>query len=248
MVFIGALAFCWLGVGQAQADPAVASVQQTLKAQGFYYGEITGTKDADTSAAIRRYQIRNGLQITGELNAETRKSLGVSGGAASPRATPRVAPPVAPVTPRVTPPRTIFPDTSDLRDDGPIHEDDAEDLQRERFQPAPEPSDDGLFDGTPYEGAPRQVQQRIIVGAQALLARQGYYRSGVDGVFGPGTQFALRAYQSRFGLEPTGAFDFETLAALGLLPQQQRGYGTPRRRVIRRGMFAPDGERVYIPR
>src|SRR5215210_4524978 len=80
-----------LGSGLAQADPLTASIQQTLKDQGFYYGEITGQKDADTTAAIRRYQIRNGLQITGELNAETQKSLGVQGKA-----------PVAPV-PAVSP-------------------------------------------------------------------------------------------------------------------------------------------------
>ncbi|HEV3410068.1 MAG TPA: peptidoglycan-binding domain-containing protein, partial [Chthoniobacterales bacterium] len=42
----------------AQSDPVIASVQEKLKDQGFYYGEVTGRKDADTTAAIRRYQIR----------------------------------------------------------------------------------------------------------------------------------------------------------------------------------------------
>src|SRR5713101_2956791 len=60
-------------VGPLSADQAIQNVQQALKDQGFYYGEITGTKDADTTAAIRRYQIRNGLQITGDLNEETVK-------------------------------------------------------------------------------------------------------------------------------------------------------------------------------
>ena len=48
-------------IAQAQGDASISSVQQSLKDQGFYYGEITGKKDADTTAAIRRYQIRNGL-------------------------------------------------------------------------------------------------------------------------------------------------------------------------------------------
>jgi len=61
----------------ARADNLTQNVQQALKDEGFYYGEVTGTKDADTTAAIRRYQIRNGLQITGEINDETLKSLGV---------------------------------------------------------------------------------------------------------------------------------------------------------------------------
>src|SRR5256886_10129685 len=64
-------------VGALWADQAIQNVQQALKDQGFYYGDITGTKDADTTAAIRRYQIRNGLQITGDLNDETLKALGV---------------------------------------------------------------------------------------------------------------------------------------------------------------------------
>ena len=226
-----------LGAVSAQADPAVESVQQVLKDQGFYYGEITGTKDTETTAALRRFQIRNGLQVTGELNAETRKSLGVVG-APAPQATPS-----APVSPKAAPPRAQ-PDTSDLRDDALIQEE--RDSRGSDLQPAPAPGREELFDGTPYENAPPEVQQEVIVGAQAFLARRGYYRSGVDGVFGPGTAFALRAYQARSGLEPSGVLDMETLALLSLLPEQR----TPRRTIYRRPgvMFTPDGERIYIPR
>ena len=246
MVTSLAVAICWLGVVQAQADPVVESVQRTLKDQGFYYGEVTGTKDADTTAAIRRYQIRNGLQITGELNAETRKSLGVSGSAAVPRATPP-----ARVIPRIPPPTSNPPDTSDLRDNSPAVEE-HEDTRGGVLRPVPMPAAEGFFEGTPYEGAPPEVQQRVIMGAQTLLSRRGYYRSGVDGVFGPGTQFALRAYQARFGLEPTGLLDTQTLGSLGLLPGQRAPGMTaaPPRRIYRRPptMFAPNGERIYVPR
>jgi peptidoglycan hydrolase-like protein with peptidoglycan-binding domain len=81
-------------VGTLFADPKMESVQQALKDEGFYYGEITGNKDADTTAAIRRYQIRNGLQITGDLNDETLKALGVdsSGGRAIVKGSPTAAP------------------------------------------------------------------------------------------------------------------------------------------------------------
>ena len=54
-----------------RADQTVQSVQQALKDQGFYYGNVTGDKSAETTAAVRRYQIRNGLQVTGEMNPET---------------------------------------------------------------------------------------------------------------------------------------------------------------------------------
>src|SRR5207248_10629003 len=70
-----------------RADQLVESVQQALKAQGFYYGEITGGTNANLTAAIRRYQVRNGLQVNGELNSETLRSLGLeSSGSARPAA------------------------------------------------------------------------------------------------------------------------------------------------------------------
>ena len=65
------LAFFLAGASLLLADQTTSAVQQALKEQGFYYGDVTGKKTADTTAAIRRYQIRNGLQITGEIDAET---------------------------------------------------------------------------------------------------------------------------------------------------------------------------------
>jgi len=58
-----------------RADQLIESVQQVLKDEGFYYGEVSGELNANLTAAIRRYQIRNGLQVTGELNDETLQSL-----------------------------------------------------------------------------------------------------------------------------------------------------------------------------
>ena len=65
--------FC--AVSFAHGDPTIRSLEQTLKDQGFYYGAVTGEKSTETTAAIRRYQIRNGLQVTGELNEETLRSV-----------------------------------------------------------------------------------------------------------------------------------------------------------------------------
>ncbi|MDP9291479.1 MAG: peptidoglycan-binding protein [Verrucomicrobiota bacterium] len=62
----------------AHADDHVRSVQTRLKKDGFYYGAINGAYDAETSAAVTRYQIRNGLQITGQLDTQTANALGVS--------------------------------------------------------------------------------------------------------------------------------------------------------------------------
>src|ERR1044072_8237784 len=67
----------------ALAYQMIESVQQALKDQGFYYGEVTGEKNANLTAAIRRYQIRNGLQVNGDMNNETIQSLGTNSSASS---------------------------------------------------------------------------------------------------------------------------------------------------------------------
>lgn len=214
----------------AWADQVIESVQQKLKEQGFYYGEINGKKDTDTTAAIRRYQIRNGLQITGEINAETQRSLGL---ASQPAATPPPRPANTPV-----------PKTEDLREEEPpappstrtvprpppqeLEDEEAEDDEDEEgpdYEPAPRGprlEGGGLLDGTPFEAAPPDVQRDVIVSAQTILMRQGYYRDEIDGIYGPGMNFALRNYQARYGLMPTGRLDVETLASLSLLPEQRR--------------------------
>ena len=64
-------------VASALADENVRTAEAKLKEAGFYFGPVNGQTSSDFSAAVTRYQIRNGLQITGKLNEETSKALGV---------------------------------------------------------------------------------------------------------------------------------------------------------------------------
>ena len=57
---------------------------------------------------------------------------------------------------------------------------------------------------------------QVIVNVQNALREQGYYRDQVDGLIGPNTRAALRAYQQDQGLPVTGAIDGPTLQTLGL--------------------------------
>lgn len=243
------IAFVFLvGWSVARADPAVESAQQKLKEGGFYYGEITGQKDAETTAAIRRYQIRNGLHITGQLDAETQKSLGVaSAPASSPR--PRPANTPHPKTPDL-PPESHPPQNPTVPPRPPEDSADMEDVPEDVPGPrGPGPENAILFSETPFATAPPDVQRRIIIGVQLVLMRQGYYRAGIDGVYGPGMDSALRTYQARIGLAPNGRLDLETLASLNLLPQQRtRGPGFHRRMFPPRTRLGPNGEIIYIPR
>src|SRR5882762_2105037 len=93
VIFIGSMMLM-------HADQLVETAQQALKDQGFYYGEISGEMNANLGAAIRRYQIRNGLQVSGELNSETLQSLGISSSAsARPATTPAPPSSAAPAKP-----------------------------------------------------------------------------------------------------------------------------------------------------
>ena len=227
-------------IGALRADEVIAEVQQALKDQGFYYGEINGDKNADTTAAIRRYQIRNGLQITGELDNDTLKAL---------RSIPRTSspPPVASVAPS-TPESQRAPE---LTTPAPQEQQQTEEpapgprfapgnpypggQDRQSLYPPNVPSapaqPDGTFADTPYATAPPEVQRNIVLSAQRALSRRGYFHGNIDGVYGSPLEFSLRAYQSKVGLPVTGRLDLETLAALELLPGAKTPVYRPRRRV-----------------
>lgn len=72
--------FCILfGIcSSAVAEADVGAVQSALKDRGFYYGEIDGVWSDRTAAAVTRFQIRQGYEITGKLSPETLQALGVA--------------------------------------------------------------------------------------------------------------------------------------------------------------------------
>ena len=205
-----------------RAVQLVERVQHALKDQGFYYGEVTGEMTANVTAAIRRYQIRNGLQVSGELNSETLQSLGIdSSGSARPATKPASPSPAAPLKPdeqspsestNVTPAPPIqpfggAPEDQQIYPSNPV---------------APGTSSGGVLAGTPFEAAPPVVQRNVVLSAQIALARRGLYHDEINGVYGPAMEFSLRAYQARTRLPVTGRLDLETLAALRLLPGPRR--------------------------
>ena len=58
------------------AEQNVREVQEKLREGGLYFGEMDGAYSSELAAALGRYQIRNGLPITGQLDEETSKALG----------------------------------------------------------------------------------------------------------------------------------------------------------------------------
>jgi peptidoglycan hydrolase-like protein with peptidoglycan-binding domain len=60
------------------------------------------------------------------------------------------------------------------------------------------------------QGAQQQASQSEIQQAQQQLKSQGLYRGAADGVMGPETQIALRAFQRQNGLPQTAQLDQQT--------------------------------------
>lgn len=238
----------------ALADDQLRNVQTELKSLGFYYGEISGQANAETTAAIRRYQIRNGLEVTGSLNPETLKAIGMETGqdAAAKAPAAKAPPPAGKKAPPVNLRRDESVEESDrnfLREDANRRSPDAV-APLPPSQPAPPgdpsivdppapldaPSADFpvLFAGTPYANAPVSVQQQTLRKAQSVLASRGYYRDVVDGLPGPATEEAILTYQRAQRLTLSGRLDLDTLAQLRLLPNSREnpnaaGFQPPQR-------------------
>jgi peptidoglycan hydrolase-like protein with peptidoglycan-binding domain len=230
-----------------RADQVIESVQQALKEQGFYYGEVSGEMNATLTAAIRRYQIRSGLQVTGELNDETLQSLGVksSGGAGQ---TIKSGSPTPPAGARSDEPAS---DEAENATPAPPVQNFDNAQQDQQVYPStptsPATSPGAVFAGTPFQTAPPIVQRNVVVSAQIALARYGLYRQQIDGIYGPAMELSLRAYQARTRLPVTGRLDLETLAALRLLPGPRQPFYDPYRQRMRpppgppvRGQWVPD--------
>ena len=166
----------------AWGDELTKAVQQKLKDQGFFYGEATGQPGSETDAAIRRYQIRYGLKVTGGLNDETMHSLGLKIGDYPPpqnaarhgnetgAATPNSTPKPQTSAPQAMPPRALTSPTPrpHLATPRPTPSEQV----RPRGQPqtpsyrAPQEEEQGPSEETPENEPPHQGYNRGPSGGQ----------------------------------------------------------------------------------
>lgn len=217
-------------VGGLRADDNLRRYQQSLHEQGFYYGPIDGSPGDETTQSLRRYQIRNGLAVTGQLDDETRRSIDKAAAEAA-QSTP------GPLT--TPPPETPAPVRRPAPTPVPRAEDPADRRDQRSAPPPPDTQPDGLkriapsstltnyFGGTPFEFAPPPVQSDTVLRAQKLLTRYGFYDGAVDGRPNRDLADAVSNFQEVNRLRRTGRLDTNTLAAMRLLPDRRSG--PPRR-------------------
>ena len=85
--------------------------------------------------------------------------------------------------------------------------------------------DPGTLVATPaaVPAAPPPPADRLLPGSvravQARLGSLGFYSGAVDGVWGEGTQVAIRSFQRARGLQPDGQLGPATITAMGLTPE-----------------------------
>ncbi|MGG5886710.1 peptidoglycan-binding domain-containing protein [Falsiroseomonas sp. HC035] len=148
-----------LTYAQPLGPEAVNRVQDRLRQAGAYSGRVDGIWGPDSQTALERYQQRNGLQVTGQLNQATATVLGLN--------------------------------PADLVG-GP---------------PGPAPA-----------ASAETLSEAVVRNVQGRLRSLGFYRSGVDGIWGPTTQAAIEQFQQGRGLQPNGQLTPATAAAMGLDP------------------------------
>lgn len=226
-----------------RADEATRNTQIALKNRGFYYGNVDGVGGPETEAAVRRFQIRQGLKVTGTLTEETAQKLNRPASASAPSPTtqygetdreflesapaPRSTP--AP-TPRYEPTPPRYTERVERREDRylPPNPDPQYESYRDSYAvPAPielespqiEYAD--VFLGTIFENAPRDLQQDVFRDAQARLARLRYYAGDIDGIPGPATEEAIAGFQNDGRRRLTGRLDTSTLSDLGLISRRR---------------------------
>lgn len=243
-----------LSVANLRADEQVRTVQEQLKNQGFYYGQVDGEPGAETGAAIRRYQIRNGLQVTGTLTQETLDALKAGNAPVAdsppvfaPQPTPRkAAPPVQPQS-DVSEGDRDFLRNQDGSVNPPVPQPPPPRSPGTVSPPVEIPEQPSalstqyavLFARTPYANAPIEVQQKTLKAAQLRLFRGRFYDGAADGIPGMATVRAITLFQDNADLPRTGRLDFETLRELRLLPVS----GRP---IVTEPFYPPpDGPRVY---
>jgi peptidoglycan hydrolase-like protein with peptidoglycan-binding domain len=202
------------------ADDLTRTVQQRLRDQGFYYGEVDGRGGDETSAAIRRFQIRHGLTVTGQLNEETMHSLGLSDNSvAGPAPGDQESDASVDRYGRQSP----GPDVG-RRFSQPESPEDYNQMQAPPFvAPRVVTSFPQLFAGTIYERSPAQIQENVLYAVQGELMRSGFFRGVIDGRLGPATSNAIVRLQQYAGLPVSGRLDNETLNALQAFPGQRNG-------------------------
>lgn len=215
--------------------PPLIELQTKLAALGDFHGKPDGMPSTETARAIRRFQIRSGLPVTGEADAETWRRIrleveqGVRDGALPPEA-------AGPSSESAAPPRGAAngPGGAPAQ---PFFSDTPADAAAARGPGGAEPEGPGAaLRYSRFAASPEPVQRAVLADATAALAarRLLVLSDGEEAPWlSPAFAAALREFQAAEGLTRSGVLDDPTLERLGLIapePAESSGRREPERR------------------
>ena len=217
----------------------VLALEERLNALGYMSGEVDGAFDADTRSALESFQQANGLQVTGEADAETLERLDSAEALSRQGYLARFANAYAQMTPleKGSTSNDVLSVQRKLKEYG-YFPGDPDGVFAEGTQQAVESFQ--MVNGLPVTGvADGAVLMRLMADSpitwpafltemsategdsglnvyvlQKKLSQLGCFTGSCTGSFGDRTLEAVRAYQSSRGLTATGHADADTWAAL----------------------------------
>lgn len=169
----------------------VRTLQTKLKALGYYRGTVDGDYGAATTEAVRAFQKANGLTADGIAGGTTFSKLYSSSAKSYLQSLATATPKPTPTRkPTATPHRTATPLPPNVY---------------QRVTTAPDGDYATLRRG--YTGTP-------VTKMQEELKKLGFYTGAVDGIYGEGTEDAVKAYQRANGLNADGVAGPATLRSI----------------------------------
>jgi N-acetylmuramoyl-L-alanine amidase len=189
----------------SQGD-AVKELQALLTLLGFYTGAVDGIYQASTVAGVTAFQTAAGLQPDGVVGPATWSRLLPPAQSANPLNVSPVSavPPAAIRTSTSAAAIGSTPSTSAVRSPSPS----AQPTPPRREESAtPRPTPSTAPEPTALVDLPvlrLGMQGPAVTRLQQRLQALGFLEGAADGVFGPGTQAAVRAAQRHFRLNPDG--------------------------------------------
>ncbi|MBW4640174.1 MAG: peptidoglycan-binding protein [Gloeocapsa sp. UFS-A4-WI-NPMV-4B04] len=209
---------------------AVSELQAVLKLLGYYTGAVDGDYGQSTATAVSQFQKAAGLNPDGIVNAGTWERLFPL----VPTASAAAAFPVPATTTRTPPPaaNTSVPNTTRVTNSKP-----AQTAATATKPSTPKPAQTAATATKPSTPKPAKTPAstevnlpvlRLAMRSAAVKKLQqrlqvfGLFKGSVDGVFGPQTEIAVKALQSRYRLNPDGVVGPATWKVLNRQPPRTR--------------------------
>jgi peptidoglycan hydrolase-like protein with peptidoglycan-binding domain len=166
-------------------NPRVKEIQEILKEAGFEPGSIDGVMGGQTRAAIKEFQKKKSLKPTGKVDSTTQLALNREKG----------------ITKSSPQPYAEIANSLDRKSALTVKDAYLERVKDDLTKKA-KAQDEVLSFRLKSKDRVKQVQ--------SALKKANFYKGEIDGIFGPQTKMAIKAFQKSKGLNPDGVVGSKT--------------------------------------